>query len=115
VLSNSFQLWNPDLVEELLTFPETFYKIFTLCLQFEPELPTEESDEGEEEADLEDEAAMEEENAVREDEDAAAAAMPPPPPTGAGPRERPPTRRSRFWSEGEEPLTKGLPYTGRPL
>jgi len=114
VLSNSFQLWNPDLVEELLTFPETFYKIFTLCLQFEPELPEEkeESDE-EEEVNQEEEAG---EDAVPEgNEDAARAAMPPPPPAGAGPRDRPPTRRSRFWSEGEEPLSKGLPYTGKAL
>ena len=81
-------------------------------MQFEPELPEEEMDLEEEEANQEEEAG---EDAVSEDEDAAAAAMPPPPPTGAGPRERPPTRRSRFWSEGEEPLTKGLPYTGRPL
>jgi len=111
VLSNSFQLGHPDLVRKNVNIPDPLYKIFTLCLQFEPELPEEEADK-EEEADMGDEAAVqEEEDAVREDE--AAAAMPPP--TGTGPRERPPTRRSRFWSEGQEPLTKGLPYTGRPL
>ena len=106
-------------MEELLTFPETFYKIFTLCLQFEPELPDEsEEEEGPEEPG---ELANQEENGAGEDavlgqdDDAARAAMPPPPPAGAGPRDRPPTRRSRFWSEGEEPLSKGLPYTGKAL
>jgi hypothetical protein len=92
--------------------------MFTLCLQFEPELPEEEEEEPEElenqeeEADLKDVAGQ---DAVPEDEDAAAAAMPPPPPTGARARDRPPTRRSRFWEKGEDPLSKGLPYTGRPL
>jgi len=82
-------------------------------LQFEPELP----DEGEEEPE-EEEANQEEEageDAVPEGNEVAAAAAMPPPPTGAGPRDRPPTRRSRFWSEGEEPLSKGLPYTGKAL
>jgi len=79
-------------------------------LQFEPELP--DDSEEEEEMDLGEEEG---EDAVPEDEDAAAAAMPPPPPTGAGPWERPPTRRSRLWGKGEDPLSKGLPYTGRPL
>jgi len=81
-------------------------------LQFEPELPEEEESDKEEEANPEEEAG---EDAVPEGDEAAAAAIMPPPLTGARPRNRPPTRRSRFWSEGEEPLTKGLPYTGRPL
>ena len=95
---------------------DPLYKIFTLCLQFEPELP-DESDEEEEPEEL---ANQEEEEAgedavLEEDEEAAAAVMPPPPPTGARPRDRPQTRRSRFWGKGEDPLSKGLPYTGRPL
>ena len=93
---------------------DPLYKIFTLCLQFEPELP-DESDEEEEPEEL---ANQEEEEAgedavLGQDEDAARAVMPPP--TGERARDRPPTRRSRFWSEGEDPLSKGLPYTGRPL
>jgi len=86
-------------------------------LQFEPELPEdseeeEEMDLGEEEASQEEEAG---EDAVPEGNEVAAAAAMPPPPTGARARDRPPTRRSQFWNEGEDPLSKGLPYTGRPL
>jgi len=85
--------------------------MFLLWLQFEPELPEEEEDEPEEAC--EDAVQGEEHLAAPEDEDAAAVL--PPPPTGARARDRPPTRRSRFWGENEDPLSKGLPYTGRPL
>ena len=84
-------------------------------MQFEPELPNEsEEEEGPEELANEENGAGED-AVLGQDDDAARAAMPPPPPAGAGPRDRPPTRRSRFWSEGEEPLSKGLPYTGKAL
>jgi hypothetical protein len=83
-------------------------------LQFEPELP-EDSDEEEEPEELANQEEAGEDAVPDGNEDAARAAMPPPPSAGAGPRDRPPTRRSRFWSEGEEPLSKGLPYTGKAL
>jgi len=103
----------------MLNIPDPLYKIFTLCLQFEPELPEEEEESDEEEEANQEEAGEdavpEDEDAAREDEAAAAASMPPPQSSGAGTRDRPPTRRSRFWGKGEDPLSKGLPYTGRPL
>jgi len=83
-------------------------------LQFEPELPEESEEEEEEELANQEEEEAGEDAVLEEDEDAAAAAMPPPP-TGARPWDRPPTRRSCFWGKGEDPLSKGLPYTGRPL
>jgi hypothetical protein len=63
---------------------DPLYKIFTLCLQFEPELP-EEADEELEEANQEENGAGED-AVLGQDDDAARAAMPPPPPAGAGPR-----------------------------
>ena len=88
-------------------------------MQFEPELPEEADEELEEEEEAEEmeEAEPQEEeaadNAVLGEGEADGATKSSP--TGAKPRGRPPTWRSRFWDEGADPLSKGLPYTGRPL